>query len=125
MRSLWSQVFPALLDKKDRGRGADLAVKPKAFGEKVVAEGISGIELLADGESGNDDDEDNEDDEENNDDQASDDEPVESGEEEGSDVGEDEEMDHDVEAGDSDDAGSSGMEGNTLCYGIRAPGRVY
>lgn len=109
--SVYRQVFPALLDKKDRGRGADLAVKPKAFGEKVVAEGISGIELLADGESGNDDDEDNEDDEENNDDQASDDEPVESGEEEGSDVGEDEEMDHDVEAGDSDDAGSSGMEG--------------
>lgn len=46
----------------------DFVVKFKVFGEKVVVEGILGIELLVDGESGNDDDEDNEDDEENNDD---------------------------------------------------------
>ena len=105
---LLSQVFPALLDKKDRGRGADLTVHPKTFGEKVVAEGIPGVELLQDGESGSDEDED----EEHNDSEESD-EAMESGEEDDSELIEDEEMGSDVEADDSDEAGSSDVEGNS------------
>ncbi|KAG0631359.1 hypothetical protein M758_1G247200 [Ceratodon purpureus] len=111
--SVYRQVFPALLDKKDRGRGADLTVQPKAFGEKVISEGIAGVELLQDGESGSDEDEDvesgsdeGEDDDEDNDN----DEAMESGEEDGSELIEDEEMGSDVEADDSDEAGISDME---------------
>lgn len=42
----WVQVWPALLEKKDRGRGADLTTHPKAYGEAVVSTGIPGAELL-------------------------------------------------------------------------------
>jgi protein SDA1 len=34
------------LEKKDRGRGADLTAHPKAYGEAVVSTGIPGAELL-------------------------------------------------------------------------------
>lgn len=99
------QVFPALLDKKDRGRGADLTVQPKAFGEKVVAEGISGVELLAAGESGSDEDED-----ENGDEEESDsDEEMGSGDEEGVELSEGEDSDGDIEV-DTDEAVSD-LEG--------------
>lgn len=97
------QVFPALLDKKDRGRGADLTVQPKAFGEKVVAEGISGVELLAAGESGSDEDE-------NGDEEESDsDEEMGSGDEEGVELSEAEDSDGDIEV-DTDEAVSD-LEG--------------
>lgn len=97
------------MDKKDRGRGADLAVHPKAFGEKVIAEGIDGAELLLDGESGSDEDEDGE---EHGDSGESDD-AMESDGEDGSELIEDEEMDSDVEADHSDEAGSSDLEGKS------------
>lgn len=51
--AIFRQVFPSLLEKKDRGKGADLLAKPKAFGEKLVPSSVPGIELLA----GNDDEE--------------------------------------------------------------------
>lgn len=45
--AIFRQVFPSLLEKKDRGKGADLLTKPKAFGEKLVPSSVPGIELLA------------------------------------------------------------------------------
>jgi protein SDA1 len=36
-----------LLEKKDRGRGADLEAKPKAYGEQEVPSSVPGVELLA------------------------------------------------------------------------------
>jgi protein SDA1 len=36
-----------LLEKKDRGRGADLGAKPKAYGEQEVPSSVPGVELLA------------------------------------------------------------------------------
>ncbi|KAH9569046.1 hypothetical protein CY35_03G112000 [Sphagnum magellanicum] len=44
--AVYRQVWPALLEKKDRGRGADLTAHPKAYGEAVVSTGIPGAELL-------------------------------------------------------------------------------
>lgn len=101
------QVFPALLDKKDRGRGADLTVQPKAFGEKVVAEGISGVELLAAGESGSDEDEDE--DEIGDEEESESDEEMGSGDEEGVKLSEAEDSDGDIEV-DTDEAVSD-LEG--------------
>lgn len=41
------QLAPSLLEKRDRGKGADLSAAPKAYGEvNNVAESIPGIELL-------------------------------------------------------------------------------
>jgi len=105
----WSQVFPALLDKKDRGRGADLAVHPKAFGEKVISEGIEGVELLIDGESGSDEDEDDEE----HDGSGESDDAMESDGEDGSELVEDEEMDSDVEADHLNEAEISDLEGKS------------
>lgn len=45
--AIFRQVFPLLLEKKDRGKNADLLAKPKAFGEKLVSSSVPGIELLA------------------------------------------------------------------------------
>lgn len=113
--SVYRQVFPALLDKKDRGRGADLALQPKAFGEKRVSEGIEGVELLLDGESGSDEDEDGDEEHDGSDGESDDamegDEAVENEEEDGSELIEDEEMGSDGEADDSDEAGGSDLEG--------------
>ena len=44
---VYREIYPLLLTKKDRGKGADLDAKPKAFGEQAAAEGIDGLELLA------------------------------------------------------------------------------
>lgn len=44
--SIFRQICPTLLDKKDRGRMADRMAKPRAFGEKVVSSDIPGAELL-------------------------------------------------------------------------------
>lgn len=101
------QVYPALLDKKDRGRGADLTVHPKAFGEKVIASGIPGAELLHAGESDSDAEEDDEGEEGE---EGGSDCAVGSGEE-GSELSEDEEMGSDVELGDSDEVGDENLSG--------------
>lgn len=39
-------IDPEMLAKKDRGRGADLALKPRAYGEADVATRVDGAELL-------------------------------------------------------------------------------
>lgn len=44
--AVFRQVFPSLLEKKDRGRAADLLSRPKAFGEKLVKSNVEGMELL-------------------------------------------------------------------------------
>eukprot|EP00897_Mesotaenium_endlicherianum_P006579 jgi/Mesen1/594/ME001074S10755 len=44
--ALFREMAPSLLEKRDRGRGADLSARPKAFGETHVAEGVPGAELL-------------------------------------------------------------------------------
>jgi len=44
--NFYREKFPALLQKKDRGRGTDGSVKPLAYGEQKVATSIDGIELL-------------------------------------------------------------------------------
>ena len=106
------QVYPALLDKKDRGRGADLTVQPKAFGEKVIASGVPGAELLLAGESDSDAEEDDDGEEDEEDEEYGSDCAVGSGEE-GSELSEDEEMGSDVELGDSDEVGDEDLEG--LC----------
>eukprot|EP00850_Spirogloea_muscicola_P008425 SM000045S16170 [mRNA] locus=s45:58613:62583:- [translate_table: standard] len=53
--ALFRELAPALLEKKDRGRGADTSVQPKAYGETDVATGIPGLELLQQNEGGSDD----------------------------------------------------------------------
>lgn len=44
--TLFREVCPSLLIKKDRGRPIDPKAKPKAFGEMDVASNVPGIELL-------------------------------------------------------------------------------
>ncbi|GAB4828877.1 hypothetical protein Ancab_018537 [Ancistrocladus abbreviatus] len=57
--TLFREVCPSLLVKKDRGRPIDPKARPKAFGEVHVASDIPGIELLKrDIEDGDDDDDD-------------------------------------------------------------------
>ena len=43
----YRDVMPELLPKKLRGRGADVTMRPSAFGALAVAEGVDGVELLA------------------------------------------------------------------------------
>ena len=43
----YRDVMPELLPKKLRGRGADVTMRPSAFGALAVAEGVDGAELLA------------------------------------------------------------------------------
>ncbi|GLC55364.1 hypothetical protein PLESTB_000976900 [Pleodorina starrii] len=54
-------INPEMLAKKDRGRGADLALKPREYGDSGVATRVDGAELLqqalAEGRTGSDDDE--------------------------------------------------------------------
>lgn len=45
--AIFRQMFPSLLEKRDRGKGADLLAKPKAFGENLVESNVPGIGLLA------------------------------------------------------------------------------
>ena len=44
--ALFRELAPSLLEKKDRGKGADLEKNVKAFGTKEVAERVDGAELL-------------------------------------------------------------------------------
>jgi protein SDA1 len=44
------QVYPSLLEKRDRGKSADLLLTPNAFGQKSVPNSVPGIELLANNE---------------------------------------------------------------------------
>ncbi|KAF7124102.1 hypothetical protein RHSIM_Rhsim12G0038300 [Rhododendron simsii] len=56
--TLFREVCPSLLIKKDRGRPTDPNAKPKAFGEINVASNVPGLELLEhDGEDDDNDDE--------------------------------------------------------------------
>ncbi|XP_052199464.1 uncharacterized protein LOC127806299 isoform X2 [Diospyros lotus] len=55
--TLFREVCPSLLIKKDRGRPADPKARPKAFGEANVASDIPGVELLQEDDDTNDDNE--------------------------------------------------------------------
>lgn len=44
--SLFRELAPALLEKKDRGRGADLNAAPREYGASTIASGIAGLDLL-------------------------------------------------------------------------------
>ncbi len=44
--ALFRELAPSLLEKKDRGKGADLEKNVKAFGTKEVSERVDGAELL-------------------------------------------------------------------------------
>ena len=46
-----NQVYPSLLEKKDRGKAADLLATPNAFGQKSIPNSVPGIELLASNEN--------------------------------------------------------------------------
>ncbi|KAG9445522.1 hypothetical protein H6P81_011650 [Aristolochia fimbriata] len=46
--SLFREICPSLLTKKDRGRPTDPKARPKAFGEVKVATDVVGVELLND-----------------------------------------------------------------------------
>ncbi|KAG8365994.1 hypothetical protein BUALT_Bualt17G0029900 [Buddleja alternifolia] len=50
--TLFREVCPSLLVKKDRGRPADPKAKPKAFGEVHVSSNIPGVELLEQADDG-------------------------------------------------------------------------
>ncbi|XP_009602907.1 uncharacterized protein [Nicotiana tomentosiformis] len=54
--TLFREVCPSLLVKKDRGRPTNPKARPKAFGEVSVANSIPGIELLEQEDNGSDDD---------------------------------------------------------------------
>ncbi|KAI3467628.1 hypothetical protein Pfo_024291 [Paulownia fortunei] len=51
--TLFREICPSLLIKKDRGRPADPKARPKAFGEVHVASNIPGVELLEQDDGGN------------------------------------------------------------------------
>jgi len=44
--ALFRELAPSLLEKKDRGKGADLEKSVKAYGTKVVSDRVDGAELL-------------------------------------------------------------------------------
>lgn len=46
LAGLFREIAPAMLAKKDRGRGADLEAAPLQYGANVVADRIMGAELL-------------------------------------------------------------------------------
>ncbi|KAG8388333.1 hypothetical protein BUALT_Bualt02G0114800 [Buddleja alternifolia] len=50
--TLFREVCPSLLLKKDRGRAIDPKAKPKAFGEVHVASNVPGVELLEQADDG-------------------------------------------------------------------------
>lgn len=52
--SLFRQVCPSLLIKKDRGRPTNPKARPKAFGEVNVASNVPGVELLLEDEEDDD-----------------------------------------------------------------------
>ncbi|XP_024991765.1 protein SDA1 homolog isoform X1 [Cynara cardunculus var. scolymus] len=54
--SLFREICPSLLIKKDRGRPTDPKAKPKAFGEVTVPNDVPGADLLRDEEEDDDDD---------------------------------------------------------------------
>ncbi|KAL6785625.1 hypothetical protein ACKKBF_B01005 [Auxenochlorella protothecoides x Auxenochlorella symbiontica] len=43
---LFRELAPSMLEKRDRGRGADLAAAPLQFGQTTIADGIDGLDLL-------------------------------------------------------------------------------
>ncbi len=43
---LFRELAPGMLDKRDRGRGADVAVAPLSYGASRVASRVEGAELL-------------------------------------------------------------------------------
>ncbi|KAF5930023.1 hypothetical protein HYC85_030896 [Camellia sinensis] len=53
--TLFREVCPSLLIKKDRGRSSDTKARPKAFGEANVARNVPGVELLQSDDDGDDD----------------------------------------------------------------------
>ncbi|KAJ7543469.1 hypothetical protein O6H91_09G039500 [Diphasiastrum complanatum] len=44
--AVYRQLCPSLLEKRDRGRNANILAQPKAFGQIVVASDVPGAELL-------------------------------------------------------------------------------
>ncbi|XP_055814472.1 uncharacterized protein LOC129884145 [Solanum dulcamara] len=52
--TLFREVCPSLLVKKDRGRPTNPKARPKAFGEVSIASSVPGIELLGQGDSDDD-----------------------------------------------------------------------
>ncbi|XP_042501682.1 protein SDA1 homolog isoform X2 [Macadamia integrifolia] len=65
--TLFREICPSLLVKKDRGRPTDPKAKPKAFGEVNVPSDVPGIELLSQHNGGSDNDDDEEDDDDDDD----------------------------------------------------------
>jgi len=49
--ALFRAINPAILPRRERGKDADLTIKPREFGETVVMTGIDGADLLAQYES--------------------------------------------------------------------------
>lgn len=116
--TLFREICPSLLVKKDRGRPIDPKARPKAFGEISIANDVPGLELLqeddlthssSDGEDASAEEDDKED-EENatvaNDDEALLEEGYEEGEGEGDDVAEEESEDNGIDDGDDGGGGS-------------------
>ncbi|KAL3649829.1 hypothetical protein CASFOL_006232 [Castilleja foliolosa] len=66
--TLFREVCPSLLVKKDRGRPIDPKARPKAFGEVHVSSNIPGVELLEEDDDDDDDDDGNSDEEIDDDD---------------------------------------------------------
>ncbi|KAL1535749.1 protein SDA1 [Salvia divinorum] len=54
--TLFREVCPSLLVKKDRGRPTEIKAKPKAFGEVHVVSNIPGVELLEEDQGSSDED---------------------------------------------------------------------
>ena len=113
--SLFREVNPALLAKRERGRGADLEAAPAAFGAATVATRVLGAELLeaeeekkrmrgGEEESDDEDEEGWSEDDEEGDEEESDDDDDGDGEEAGSGGSEEEEEDEEEASGDGDEA---------------------
>ncbi|KAG1675672.1 hypothetical protein FOA52_002381 [Chlamydomonas sp. UWO 241] len=115
--SLFREINPAMLAKRDRGRGADMDLKPKAYGESDVKDRVDGAELLeaalAAGQASDDDDYElggTDDDSVDGDGNMSDVDEGEGGEGEWEEVGSDDDDDGaELESG--DDEGDEGSQG--------------
>lgn len=112
--ALFRELAPGLLEKKDRGKGADMTRGIKQFGESIVADRVDGAELLQrdmlkrkrEAEAAEEDSEDDED----SDDDGSDDEDAEDFSDEGEE-GSDDEDEEDEDEEEEEDVKVTGKRG--------------
>eukprot|EP00899_Mesostigma_viride_P012492 jgi/Mesvir1/21243/Mv06673-RA.1 len=105
--ALYQEIAPSMLPKKERGRGADLAAAPKAYGVGTAVDYVPGIEFLDEArrKAAGEDDDDDDDDEEDDDEDGSGEEGSDGMELSGDEDDEDEDSDGESEGSDEEEEG--------------------